>query len=185
MAKAGYHDPRTGWNGEGQRQPDLARNNVASVAKKFLASGIEVVIDDVAFPDWETSRLSRWQTALAQVRLYSPFSCRIGALLLIEIPGERITPTPRKDAQKNLRRHDWVVRSIECDRHRHFESYGYGTGQTRLSACSERRDNGLVRYWYQRFLSLRRRKTYSLAKRSYRVLTLPLTMLASPLARNA
>ena len=69
MIKSGYHDPRTGWNDEGQRQLDMARSNVASVAIRFVESGISCVIDDVVFPNWEASGLDRWKRAFEPVEL--------------------------------------------------------------------------------------------------------------------
>ncbi len=65
MVKSGFLDPRDGWNDETQRQLDLARDNVASVAKNYLDSGIAVIIDDVVFPACEPSGLDRWVSALS------------------------------------------------------------------------------------------------------------------------
>ena len=67
--KAGYHDPRIGWNAEAQRQLDLARSNVSNVANNFLRAGVEVVIDDVVFPDWEPSGFAGWQNALGTTEI--------------------------------------------------------------------------------------------------------------------
>ena len=69
LVVSGYHDPRIGWNEEAQRQLDLARTNVAGVATNFIKSEIDVVIDDVAFPDWEPSGLGRWERALEPIRV--------------------------------------------------------------------------------------------------------------------
>jgi len=65
LLKSGYIDPRSGWNDQAQDQLDLARENVSSVAKKFLRENCDVVIDDVAFPNWEASGLDRWKKSLA------------------------------------------------------------------------------------------------------------------------
>ncbi len=67
LVKSGYHDPRLGWNDEGQRQLDIARSNVASVATKFVESGIGCVIDDSVFPNWEPVGIERWKRALGPV----------------------------------------------------------------------------------------------------------------------
>jgi len=69
LVVSGYHDPRIGWNEEAQRQLDLARTNVAGVATNFIKSEIDVVIDDVAFPDWEPSGLERWERALEPIEI--------------------------------------------------------------------------------------------------------------------
>ena len=67
LVKSGYHDPRLGWNDEAQRQLDIARSNVASVAARFIESGIGCVIDDAVFPDWEPVGLDRWHRALGPI----------------------------------------------------------------------------------------------------------------------
>lgn len=67
LVKSGYHDPRSGWNDEAQRQLDIARSNVASVATKFVESGISCVIDDAVFPNWEPVGIERWKRALGSV----------------------------------------------------------------------------------------------------------------------
>jgi len=69
LLKSGYIDPRDGWNDEAQSQLDLARLNVASVTKNYFESGIEVVIDDVVFPNWEPSGLERWRAALSPIEI--------------------------------------------------------------------------------------------------------------------
>ena len=63
LIKSGYHDPRAGWNEEAQGQLNVARSNVASVALRFVESGISSVIDDVVFPNWEPAGLDRWRRA--------------------------------------------------------------------------------------------------------------------------
>lgn len=67
LVKSGYHDPRLGWNDEGQRQLDIARSNIASVATRFMESEISCVIDDVVFPNWEPSGLDRWKRVLGPI----------------------------------------------------------------------------------------------------------------------
>jgi hypothetical protein len=67
LIKSGYHDPRLGWNDEAQRQLDIARSNVASVAARFIESEIGCVIDDAVFPDWEAAGLDRWKGALGPI----------------------------------------------------------------------------------------------------------------------
>jgi predicted kinase len=67
MLKSGFLHTRDGWNDETQRQLDLARDNVASVAKNFVGAGISVVIDDVVFPRWEVSGIDRWRSALSPI----------------------------------------------------------------------------------------------------------------------
>ena len=67
LVKSGYHDPRSGWNDEAQRQLDIARSNVASVAANFVESGISCVIDDAVFPNWEPVGIERWKRALGPV----------------------------------------------------------------------------------------------------------------------
>ncbi|MCZ6539805.1 MAG: AAA family ATPase [Chloroflexi bacterium] len=67
LVKSGYHDPRLGWNDEAQRQLDIARSNVASVAANFVESGISCVIDDAVFPNWEPVGIERWKRALGPV----------------------------------------------------------------------------------------------------------------------
>lgn len=69
LVKSGYHDPRSGWNDEAQRQLDIARSNVAAVATRFIESDIDCVIDDVVFPDWESVGFERWERALAPIRV--------------------------------------------------------------------------------------------------------------------
>lgn len=69
LLKSGYVDPRDEWNDEAQYQLDLARLNVASVTKNYIEAGVEVVVDDVAFPDWEPSGLERWRIALAPIEI--------------------------------------------------------------------------------------------------------------------
>ena len=67
LVKSGYHDPRLGWNDEAQRQLNIARSNVASVAARFTESGISCVIDDAVFPNWEPVGLDRWKRALGPI----------------------------------------------------------------------------------------------------------------------
>jgi len=69
FVKAGYHDPRNGWNDEAQRQLDLARSNMAAVTIIYLRSGVQVVIDDAVFPNWDTGGLDGWNEALPGVSI--------------------------------------------------------------------------------------------------------------------
>jgi hypothetical protein len=64
FVKAGYQDPRLGWNDEAQRQLDLARANIAAAATNYLNSGFQVVIDDAVFPNWDQVSLEGWNQAL-------------------------------------------------------------------------------------------------------------------------
>ena len=73
--KAGFQDPRDGWNDETQRQLDIARANVAAVAANYLVSDFEVVIDDVVFPNWEPVGLQPW------VKAFSPIEVKLIALI--------------------------------------------------------------------------------------------------------
>ena len=75
LIKSGYHDPRAGCNEEAQRQLNVARSNVASVALRFVESGISSVIDDVVFPNWEPAGLDRWR------RAFEPFEIDCVAII--------------------------------------------------------------------------------------------------------
>jgi chloramphenicol 3-O-phosphotransferase len=69
FVKAGYHDPRNGWNDEAQRQLELARSNMAAAVMNYLSSGIQVVIDDAVFPNWDAVGLDGWNEALTGVTI--------------------------------------------------------------------------------------------------------------------
>ncbi|MDP6667435.1 MAG: AAA family ATPase [Dehalococcoidia bacterium] len=69
LVKSGYHDPRPGWNDEAQRQLDIARSNVAAVVIGFVESGIDCVIDDAVFPNWEQAGIDRWKRALGDIEI--------------------------------------------------------------------------------------------------------------------
>ena len=75
LIKSGYHDPRAGCNEEAQRQLNVARSNVASVALRFVESGISSAIDDVVFPNWEPAGLDRWR------RAFEPFEIDCVAII--------------------------------------------------------------------------------------------------------
>ena len=67
--KAGYHDPRNGWNDEAQRQLDLARSNMAAATMNYLSADIQVVIDDAVFPKWDSAGIDGWNKALSGVAI--------------------------------------------------------------------------------------------------------------------
>ena len=69
MVKSGYHHPEFGWNDEAQRQLDLARTNIAGVAKNFLAAGFQVVVDDAVFPNWDEVGIDRWEEEFFPVEI--------------------------------------------------------------------------------------------------------------------
>jgi chloramphenicol 3-O-phosphotransferase len=67
MVKSGYYDPELGWNAESQRQLELARTNIVAVAKNYLNAGVQVVVDDAVFPDWDDVGFERWKEKLSPI----------------------------------------------------------------------------------------------------------------------
>jgi predicted kinase len=65
--KAGYANPEDGWNEETQAQYDLARELCATVARRYVDSGIGCAVDDAIFPDWPEVGYDRWERALEGV----------------------------------------------------------------------------------------------------------------------
>lgn len=61
---AGYADPRDGWTRETQRQYDIARQNCADMARRYVAAGITCVIDDAIFPQWADVNYAGWRQLL-------------------------------------------------------------------------------------------------------------------------
>lgn len=67
---AGYADPRDGWTPEAQRQYDIARENCADMARRYVAAGISCVIDDAIFPAWGAVNYDGWRRLLLGVPHY-------------------------------------------------------------------------------------------------------------------
>jgi len=62
--KAGYANPEDGWTAEAEQQHALARDIVADMARRYAKSGIQLIVDDAIFPDWEAVGEERWRRAL-------------------------------------------------------------------------------------------------------------------------
>jgi adenylate kinase family enzyme len=65
FVKAGYVNPEDGWNEETQAQYDLARELCATIARRYVDSGITCAVDDAIFPAWAEVGYERWDQALA------------------------------------------------------------------------------------------------------------------------
>jgi hypothetical protein len=59
--RAGFADPRTGWNEQSEAQYRLARRTCGFAARNFLANGISCIIDDAVFPDRPVVGLGGWK----------------------------------------------------------------------------------------------------------------------------
>lgn len=86
---AGYADPRDGWTSETQRQYEIARQNCADMARRYVAAGITCAIDDAIFPRWDMVNFEGWRQLLLATPLY----------LLV------LAPTLAAVAERNARRH--------------------------------------------------------------------------------
>ena len=69
LVKSGFRNPELGWSDETQRQLDLARSNVAAVAKNYTSAGFDVVVDDAVFPNWSEVGIDRWKEALSPIEI--------------------------------------------------------------------------------------------------------------------
>lgn len=67
LLKTGYVNPEDGWTAEAERQLDLARKIVGDMARRYAKSGIQLVVDDAVFPEWEAAGEARWRAALGDL----------------------------------------------------------------------------------------------------------------------
>jgi hypothetical protein len=65
--KAGYANPEDGWNERTQAQYDLARELCATIARRYVESGISCAVDDAIFPAWAAVGYDGWRSALRDV----------------------------------------------------------------------------------------------------------------------
>lgn len=63
----GFADPIEGWSAQTQCQYEIARENCADMARRFVGEGIACVIDDAIFPLWEGVDYTGWRRLLADV----------------------------------------------------------------------------------------------------------------------
>ncbi|WP_165984802.1 AAA family ATPase [Streptomyces sp. YIM 98790] len=59
--RAGFADPRAGWNENSEAQYRLARRTCGFAARNFLANGISCILDDAVFPDRPAVGLGGWK----------------------------------------------------------------------------------------------------------------------------
>ncbi|MFE7131104.1 AAA family ATPase [Streptomyces sp. NPDC057638] len=59
--RAGFADPRSGWNDHSEAQYRLARRTCGFAARNFLANGISCILDDAVFPDRPVVGLGGWK----------------------------------------------------------------------------------------------------------------------------
>ncbi|SFD05657.1 AAA family ATPase [Streptomyces aidingensis] len=59
--RAGFADPRAGWNENSEAQYRLARRTCGFSARNFLANGISCILDDAVFPDRPAVGLGGWK----------------------------------------------------------------------------------------------------------------------------
>jgi len=69
LVKSGFRNPELGWVDETQRQLDLARSNVAAVAKNYTSAGFDIVVDDAVFPNWSEVGIDRWKEAMSPIEI--------------------------------------------------------------------------------------------------------------------
>ena len=65
--KAGYANPEDGWNEVTQSQYDLARELCATMARRYVESGITCAVDDAIFPEWPEVGYAGWVRALGDI----------------------------------------------------------------------------------------------------------------------
>ena len=68
FVKSRYANPEDGWNGETQRQGDLAQTACSMVAREYVESGYCCAIDDAVFPNWPEVGYGRWQAVLGPIQ---------------------------------------------------------------------------------------------------------------------
>nr|WP_179816145.1 AAA family ATPase [Allostreptomyces psammosilenae] len=59
--RAGFADPRAGWNENSEAQYRLARRTCGFAARNYLANGISCIVDDAVFPDQPAVGLGGWK----------------------------------------------------------------------------------------------------------------------------
>ncbi|MFR9727215.1 AAA family ATPase [Streptomyces sp. MS19] len=59
--RAGFADPRAGWNDRSEAQYRLARRTCGFAARNFMANGISCILDDAVFPDRPAVGLGGWK----------------------------------------------------------------------------------------------------------------------------
>lgn len=59
--RAGFADPKSGWNDNSEAQYRLARRTCGFAARNFLANGISCILDDAVFPDRPVIGLGGWK----------------------------------------------------------------------------------------------------------------------------
>ncbi|WP_461296813.1 AAA family ATPase [Streptomyces harbinensis] len=59
--RAGFADPRAGWDDRSEAQYRLARRTCGFAARNYLANGISCILDDAVFPDRPAVGLGGWK----------------------------------------------------------------------------------------------------------------------------
>ncbi|WP_420822030.1 AAA family ATPase [Streptomyces avicenniae] len=59
--RAGFADPRAGWDDRSEAQYRLARRTCGFAARNFMANGISCILDDAVFPDRPAVGLGGWK----------------------------------------------------------------------------------------------------------------------------
>jgi AAA domain len=99
--RAGFADPRSGWNEHSEAQYRLARRTCGFAARNFLANGISCIIDDAVFPDRPVVGLGGWK------RHVGP-----GLLPVVLLPGLEVVLARNAERTGNRRLPDEEVARI-------------------------------------------------------------------------
>ncbi|MGI5336824.1 AAA family ATPase [Streptomyces sp. CA-181903] len=99
--RAGFADPRAGWDERSEAQYRLARRTCGFAARNFLANGISCILDDAVFPDRPAVGLGGWKRHIGP-----------GLLPVVLLPGLDVVLERNAERRGNRRLGDEEVARI-------------------------------------------------------------------------
>ena len=137
FVKSGYSNPEDGWNGETQRQYDLAQTACSEVAREYVESGYCCAIDDAVFPNWPEVGYGRWQAVLG------PIQHRLIVLLPSLILSQKVcagrirtnVPTPGYNIQSLFRILPQHTVALRCAKSLELPQNGFLRGNQASTRC--------------------------------------------------